>query len=92
MTGDPDGTPTDPPPPPDHQPAAVGRSDSKAIASLALGIMSLVLNFLFIPGILAIVFGAQGRRHDGKAKAGFILGIIGTVLSVVFLLASLGRS
>jgi len=91
MTGDPDGTPTDPPP--DYPPGAVvRRSDSKAIASLALGIMSLVLNFLFIPGILAIVCGAEGRRHDGKARAGFILGIIGTVLSTLFLLASLGRS
>ena len=58
------------------------------IASLVLGIISIVLSFFYyisIPsGILAIVLGYNGiKKYDsGLAKAGFVLGIIGLVLCV----------
>jgi hypothetical protein len=64
-----------------------------AVASLVLGIVSIVLTFAgTIPGILAVVFGAIGRGRavagtHGKALAtwGLALGIVGLVLSVVVL-------
>lgn len=58
------------------------------IASLVLGIVSIVLAFFYyisIPaGILAIIFGNQAiKKYDsGMGKAGFILGIIGLVFCI----------
>lgn len=62
-----------------------------AVASLVLGIISIVLTFVgTIPAILAIVFGAVGRGRaeatgHGKALAtwGLGLGIVGLLLSIV---------
>jgi hypothetical protein len=68
----------------------------KATTALTLGIVSLLLNILFVPGILAIVFGAQamGPPYYSRNKAGWglALGIIGTVIQFivwVWLLGSL---
>ena len=57
-----------------------------AIASLPLGIISIVTNlfwYMSIPtGILAIIFGAKTTRKLGSklGKAGLITGIIGVTL------------
>ena len=57
-----------------------------AIASLPLGIISIVTNlfwYMSIPtGILAIIFGAKTTRKLGSklGKAGLITGIIGVAL------------
>jgi len=65
----------------------------KATPALTLGIISLLLNILFVPGILAIVFGCKtcaaqphGNRSYRKAKTGMICGIIGSAVSVVWFL------
>ena len=74
-----------------------GHAKGYAIASLALGIASLVcvccccgaLFFVGIPaGILAIVFAVlsrrdQGGKFSGMAIAGLILGIIGLILCLI---------
>lgn len=63
-----------------------------SISALVLGIVSIVFVyswFLTVPcGILAIIFGINGKKRDGKgmAKAGFILGIIGLSLWLLGLL------
>ena len=58
-----------------------------AIASLVLGICSLLFTFFgLLLGILAVVFGSSANR-EGKvsvATAGKICGIIGIVCSVLF--------
>lgn len=74
-----------PPPPPYGQPYGAPVQQSKATAALVLGIISLVFNACFVPGILAIVWGSKEKDYDSKANAGFILGIIGTVLSFVWI-------
>jgi len=70
-----------------------------AVASLILGIFSIVLSWIpvagwiicLVMGILAIVLGALGRTRQpekkGMATAGMILGIIGVVFSVIFVVA-----
>jgi hypothetical protein len=59
------------------------RAGSKAEAALALGIISIFFDFLYIPGILAIVWGGKERRANGKAHVGFVCGIIGTSLAAL---------
>jgi len=63
-----------------------------SIASLVLGILSIPMCFLFLPAILAIVFGfvglgqiknRPGQSGRGLSIAGIILGGIGLVLPVV---------
>ncbi|HET9600718.1 MAG TPA: DUF4190 domain-containing protein [Acidimicrobiales bacterium] len=78
-----------PPPPPGYHPA--GRSTSGlSIASMVLGICSIVLWWFFglgiVLGILAVVFGVKERRRapNGLATAGLVTGIIGLSLSVLF--------
>lgn len=68
------------------------------IASLVLGIVSIVTSFFWyiaLPtGILAIIFGAKSARKTGSkiGKAGLITGIIGVALfaflyiSMIFIL------
>lgn len=57
-----------------------------AIASLPLGIISIITNwfwYLSLPaGILAIIFGAKATRRFGSrlGKAGLITGIIGVAM------------
>lgn len=82
--------------------AGGGKSSGKAIASLVLGIASLVgCMFYGLPGIvcgiLAIVFGKQAQAEvqanraspasQGMATAGRITGIVGLCLSVLMILA-----
>ncbi len=67
------------------------RIDTPGIASLVLGIISIVLCFLLpfvglICGIIAIVMAHVSKKHygpNGFEKAGRICGIIGIILFVV---------
>lgn len=73
------------------------KNEGKAIASLVLGIISLVFiffgTFAFIGMILAIIgliLGISAKKEnpeDGKAKAGVVLCIIGLALCTVSLIA-----
>lgn len=75
-----------PPPPPGSQ------ANGMALASLILGIVSILINFIFIPSILALVFGSKAKKNiaasggalggAGMATAGQILGAIGLVLTI----------
>jgi hypothetical protein len=59
------------------------KEEIKSIASLVLGILSLLLfwtPFGLILGILAVVFGV--RKKLRIAKAGLIMGIIGIVIGL----------
>lgn len=68
-----------------------------AVASLVLGIVSIVLSFFAginivggIVGIVGIVLGVYGKKDPSKvgmAKAGLICSIVGTSLCFVFYLA-----
>ena len=78
------------------QPAMpVSRSNGMAVASLVLGILTLVLFFTiwlpFVLGALAIVFGAlgiskanKGAGQKGMAIAGLICGAVGVVITIAF--------
>lgn len=77
---------------------AAGRNPM-AVASLVLGILSILVNPLFVPSILAIVFGSRGRAAasvaggGGLATAGLVTGIVGIVVgSLTFLLNLSGLS
>ena len=68
-----------------------GRS-GKAVAALVLGIVGVIGCFVFVPAILAIVFGAlalkqikrtPGLGGRGMAIAGLVLGIVGFVAGAV---------
>lgn len=97
----PPGYPPYPPPPvmpvmpqPMFQPPP--QNDGKAIASLVLGILSLVGCFGMLAGIPAIVLGFMSRRDiarsggtmggDGLALGGIVTGILSTLLSVGLLI------
>lgn len=68
-----------------------------AVASLVLGIISIVLSFfgginLFggIIGIVGIVLGVYGKKNPekkGMATAGLVCSIIGTILCLIFYVA-----
>lgn len=69
-----------------------------AIASLVLGIISIVLALFFagfqwvgaIAGIIGIILGAMSRKipeKKGMATAGLVLSIIGFVLSIILFVA-----
>ena len=73
-----------------------GGRNGLAVASLVRGIISIPMCFLFIPGLLAVVFGIvalsqiggnPGQAGRGQAIAGLVLGIISLlfiVLAIVF--------
>ncbi|MGH2719497.1 MAG: DUF4190 domain-containing protein [Actinomycetota bacterium] len=75
-----------PPAPPGSQ------SNGMALASLILGIVAIIANVIFIPSILAIIFGSRAMKNiaasggamggAGMAKAGRILGIIGLIITL----------
>jgi hypothetical protein len=95
-------------PPPYGPPAGTGQStNGKAIASLILGIVSIVLCLGYLAGVPAIILGRMAKKEidqgngtgDGLAQAGFITGLIGTVISalltilwIVILIASAASS
>lgn len=65
----------------------------KAVASLVLGILSIVLCYVgFIPGAIAIVLGVTAKRDidregfegRGLAIAGLICGIVGTSIQLLW--------
>jgi hypothetical protein len=63
-----------------------------AIASMVLGICSLVLGWVpilgFILAVLAVVFGARRLKHQegrGMAVTGFVTGVVGVFLFVLIL-------
>ncbi len=68
-------------------------SNGSAIASLVLGLLSIVLCLGFLTGIPAIITGSSARKQirasggmqsgDGMAVAGLVLGWMGTVLGVI---------
>ena len=69
-----------------------------AIAALVLGIVSIPLFVMFVPAILAIVFGAIARRNvasednktgAGMATAGLVLGVLSLIGAVIFLIAAI---
>lgn len=76
---------------------AVEEKKGLSVASLVLGILSLVLFcfwYISLPcAIIAIILGAIGRKKGGKGMgtAGIVLGIISIVLILILLaLASVG--
>jgi len=83
---------SDPLPPPTY---VVPKTNSKSIAALVLGILSVMIPYLgFLIGIVAIVFASislkeiklrmeQGR---GLAIAGLVCGIIGTAIYAIIIL------
>ncbi len=80
-------------------PAAGQRTNGFAVASLVLGIVGIVLCFLWIPWILAIIFGAiaikqcnEDPTYTGKglAIAGLVCGLVGAAIIVLFLVSSGG--
>ena len=91
---DADLTPTGPPPPP--APPAAQPTNGMAVASLVLGILSILLFFSVVPpfilGGLAVIFGiigvskaGQGAPHKGLAIAGLVCGAIGIVAAIAFI-------
>lgn len=97
--GQPPGYPPGGQPPPGYVPfggpsGPVARTNGLAVASLVLGIVGLLLCFVFIPWILAIVFGIIAIKQCGEdpsytgrglAVAGLVLGIIAAVfVALVF--------
>lgn len=64
-----------------------------AVASFALGLISLCVNFFGVTGIIAIVLGSQAikvidrssenQRGRGLAVAGIVLGVVGTIVGCI---------
>src|SRR5262245_8911202 len=92
----PTAAPAAPPPMPGQPMMPPTPSNGFSVASLVLGILTLVLFFtIWLPwllGVLAIVFGAIGISKAGKgagqrgmAIAGLVCGAVGVVLSLLFL-------
>jgi ribosomal protein L40E len=79
---------------------AVGANNGFCVASLVLGIIGLLTFFIFIPSLLAIIFGIVGVRQAvsaesanrggrGMAIAGIVCGSIGSVLAAFLFLSRL---
>ncbi|MHC2186045.1 hypothetical protein [Rathayibacter agropyri] len=71
-------------------PSSSAGRNPMAVASLVLGIISLLINPLLVPSILAILFAARGRAAAavvgggrGLATAGLVTGILGLVSGAV---------
>lgn len=71
------------------------KSNGLAIASLVLGIVAILFNFIglgivgLVLGIVGIVLGVMAKKKNptGMATAGLVLSIIGTVLCALILIA-----
>ncbi|HXN78928.1 MAG TPA: DUF4190 domain-containing protein [Candidatus Dormibacteraeota bacterium] len=89
-----------PPPPGGYAPMSAGyatpRSDGLAIASLVVGILSLVCSFICLGVILgpaAAIMGFISRQRiatSGGALGGGTLAVVGLVLGVIGFVASVG--
>ena len=63
------------------------KSDGLAIASLVLGIVSLVIPCLLLPGsIIGLIFGLISKSKTGIKKAGIILNTIAFILFIIALI------
>lgn len=93
------------PPPSQGGPQGLQKAKTSGLAttSLILGILAILFNLIFVPSILAIVFGIKARKRiaatgeggAGMAMAGLVLGIIGAVLYlgvVVLIFVAAGHS
>lgn len=91
-----DPTPPPGPPPPPPAPPAAQQTNGLAVASLVLGILSLLSFFTIVPpfimGGLAVIFGIiglskakQGAPNKGLAIAGLICGAAGIVAAIAFI-------
>ncbi len=81
--------------------AVTTKTDGRAIASLALGIISVTVGllvwFIPVPAVLAVALGfsamqrirTTGDDGAGLARGGIITGLIGMGISVIFLLLTL---
>lgn len=78
------------------QTEVVNESKGLSIASMVLGIVSLVMlciYYISIPcAILAIIFAIVGRKKGGKgmATAGLVLGIIALAIDVIIVVGIIG--
>ena len=70
------------------------KSNGLAVASLVLGIVSIVFSFFIqwlglIIGIVGIVLGVMAKKKNpcGMATAGLVLSIIGTILCALIFIA-----
>ena len=69
---------------------AKAKSNGYGIASLVLGIVSVVIFWIpligLVPGILSLIFANKQKRiyPNGITTAGFILGIVGIVLGELY--------
>ncbi len=71
------------------------KSNGLGVASLVLGIVSIIFSFIglstigLIIGIVGIVLGVMARKKNptGMAKAGLVCSIIGTVLCALMFIA-----
>jgi hypothetical protein len=73
-------------------PAYTAGKPHRGTMVLILGIVSIICNLLFIPGVLAWVFGNSDLKEmdagsmdpsgRGLTQAGKVLGIIGTVITI----------
>ncbi|MBF4462477.1 MULTISPECIES: DUF2510 domain-containing protein [unclassified Rathayibacter] len=77
-------------------PSSAASRNPLAIASLVLGLVSLLFNPILVPSILAIAFGVRGRRSaaqlgggGGLAIGGLVTGIVGAVTGIISILAGL---
>lgn len=75
-------------------PPQPGKTNGMSIASLVLGLVGVPLCFLFVPSLLAVIFGIVGlnqiksdpnQRGRGMAIAGIVLGAVMLVLVVLAL-------
>ncbi len=78
--------------PPNYGPAPAPGRNGLAVASLVLGIISIPMCFLFVPGLLALIFGIialnqikgnPGQSGRGQAIAGLIMGGISLAFIVL---------
>lgn len=92
-------------PPPDihwnpqpADPVRSGPSNGIPVTSLVLGIVALCIPvFGFVPGVLAVIFGAlrlrKGAPGRGMAIAGFVCGLLAVIAySLIFILVIIGSS
>lgn len=83
--------------PPNYGAAPTAGRNGFAVASLVLGILSIPLCFIFLPALLAVIFGIiavsqikgnPGQAGRGQAIAGIVLGGISLAFIVVLLIAA----
>ncbi len=85
--------------PADVGPPMPAKTSGQAIASLVLGIMSIVVCLSCLTGVPAVILGFLGMRSidrsggrivgSGMAIAGLVLGLVGSVITVPILIALL---